>query len=90
MQDIAGVLNGLSEIEKQQVISILEDMKSGKNNTYQNLINDVWDEVPVDIDTFIEGTDAYIGYSYRLRNYKDYKDPFMSVLNSLENFSLSL
>ncbi len=64
MQDIAGVLNGLSEIEKQQVISILEDMKSGKNNTYQNLINDVWDEVPVDIDTFIDDDRYMRNYFY--------------------------
>lgn len=64
MQDIAEVLSGLSEIEKQQVISILEDIKSGKNNIYQNLINDVWDEVPVDIDTFIDDDRYMRNYFY--------------------------
>lgn len=64
MQDIAEVLEGLSDIERQQVISILKDMHSGKNDTYQNLINDIWEEVPVDIDTFIDSDKYMRSYFY--------------------------
>lgn len=64
MQDIAQVLEGLSDIEKQQVISILKDINSGKSDTYQNLINDIWEEVPVNIDTFIDSDKYMRNYFY--------------------------
>lgn len=64
MQNIAQVLEGLSDIEKQQVISILKDINSGKSDTYQNLINDIWEEVPVNIDTFIDSDKYMRNYFY--------------------------
>lgn len=64
MQNIAEVLEGLSDIEKQQVISILKDINSGKSDTYQNLINDIWEEVPVNIDTFIDSDKYMRNYFY--------------------------
>lgn len=64
MESIDKLLNNLSDVEKQQVLKILNDMKSGKSSTYDSLINDVWDEVPVDIDTFIDDKQYMRNYFY--------------------------
>ena len=58
------LLNALSSLEKQQVLKILKDMQNGQANTYLNLIDDIWDEVPVDIDTFIDNEKYMRNYFY--------------------------
>lgn len=58
------IIDDLSDIEKQQVLSILEDLKNGNNDKYLSLINDVWEEVPVDIDTFIDDPRYMRNYFY--------------------------
>lgn len=58
------IIDDLSDIEKQQVLSILEDLKNGNNDKYISLINDVWEEVPVDIDTFIDDSRYMRNYFY--------------------------
>ena len=71
----------INQIDHEKALDIEEDFtKLCLTDEYSEACN----FYSKDTDTFIDGTDAYIGYSYRLRNYKDYKDPFMSVLNSLE------
>ena len=71
----------INQIDHEKALDIEEDFtKLCLTDEYSEACN----FYSIDTDTFIEGTDAYIGYSYRLRNYKEYKDPFMSVLNSLE------
>ena len=52
-------INNLSELEKQQFIKILSDMSTGDTSSYQKLVNSIWDEIPVDIDTFID-SDKYM------------------------------
>ena len=52
--DINDALKNLNNVEKQQVIKILKEINNGENIEYQKLINDIWEEVPVDLDTFID------------------------------------
>ena len=52
--DIKNSLNNLSEEERKVALSILEEFsKSGESTTYTDLMNDDFDEIPVDIDTFL-------------------------------------
>ena len=64
MHDIDLILKDLTEMEKQQVFSILNDMQSGKTSTYQSLINDIWEEVPVSLDVFIDDDKYMRKYFY--------------------------
>lgn len=52
--NIDATLKKLNNVEKQQVIKILKEINNGENIEYQKLINDIWEEVPVDLDTFID------------------------------------
>ena len=64
MQDVSKILDDLTDYEKQQVLKILREVKAGKNDSYQELINDIWDEVPVSIDTFIDNEKYMRNYFY--------------------------
>lgn len=58
-------LESLTNLERQQVLSILKDInKSNNSDTYNTFINDVWDEIPVDIDTFIDNEKYMRSYFY--------------------------
>lgn len=57
-------LSSLTELERQQVLKILAEIKDGNSNTYNNLISDVWEEIPVDIDTFIDDEKYMRNYFY--------------------------
>lgn len=55
------LLNTLSEEEKKVVLSILDDLsKNGESKTYQDLIYQDYDEIPVDISTFLHDK-RYLG-----------------------------
>ena len=55
------VFQSLKPAEKEAVIQILKELESkGESTTYKKLINVDYEEIPVDIDTFIED-DRYIG-----------------------------
>lgn len=59
--DIKNSLNNLSEEERKVALSILEEFsKSGESTTFTNLMNDDFDEIPVDIDTFLHNK-KYLG-----------------------------
>lgn len=58
------ILKTLTPLEKQQVIKILNEIKSGKNIEYKKLVNDIWEEIPVDIDTFIDDERYMRNYFY--------------------------
>lgn len=64
MNNLNELLNNLTSIEREQVLKILKDIKSGNNSSYNNLINDIWEEVPVDIDTFIDDDKYMREYFY--------------------------
>ena len=64
MQSLEAILNELSAIEKQQVLSVLNEMNSGKSTTYDELMSDIWDEQPVSIDTFIDDERYMRNYFY--------------------------
>lgn len=61
---ITETLEGLNEIEKQQVLKILKEISDDKNTEYRKLVNDIWDEIPVDIDTFIDDDKYMRNYFY--------------------------
>lgn len=64
MANITDALKNLNDFEKQQVLKILEEANSGKSDEYQKLMNDIWDEVPVDVDTFIDDDRYMRNYFY--------------------------
>lgn len=64
MQNLSNILNGLTPIEKEQVLSVLNEMNSGTSNTYSALLSDVWDEQPVSLDTFIDDDKYMRRYFY--------------------------
>ncbi len=71
----------MNQIDKERNLDIEEDFtKLCLTEEYSEACN----FYSKDIYTFVEGTDYYMGYTYRLRNYKDYKDAFMSVLSGFE------
>lgn len=71
----------INQIDHEKALDIEEDFtKLCLTDEYSEACN----FYSKDINTFVEGTDAYIGYSYRLRNYKNHKDAFMNILNLLE------
>lgn len=58
-------LNDLTPLEREQVLRILKDInKNNKSNTYSSFINDIWDEIPVDINTFIDSEKYMRNYFY--------------------------
>ena len=64
MNSINILLDGLSDLEKQQVLTMLEEINNGESNTYSKFVNDIWDEVPVDIDTFLDDERYLRNYVY--------------------------
>lgn len=71
----------INQIDHEKALDIEEDFtKLCLTDEYSEACN----FYSKDVDTFVEGTDAYMGYSYRLRNYKNHKDAFMNILNLLE------
>ena len=64
MNQINSLLNDLSDLEKQQVLTMLEEINNGESNTYTSFINDIWDEIPVDIDTFFDDEKYMRNYLY--------------------------
>lgn len=62
--NIQSTLKDLNDVEKQQVLKILNDMQDGKSDEYQKLINDIWEETPVDVDTFIDSEKYMRHYFY--------------------------
>lgn len=63
--DINDVLKNLNNVEKQQVLKILQEANiKGKSEEYQKLMNDIWDELPVDVDTFIDDDKYMRRYFY--------------------------
>ena len=58
-------LNNLSEQEKQIVMNILEEYsKEGSSKTYDNLLMQDFNEMPVDIETFLTN-DNYLGKAWK-------------------------
>lgn len=62
--DVTKTLEELNDVEKQQVLDILNDVVNGKLNSYENMINEIWDEIPVDIDTFMDDERYMRNYFY--------------------------
>lgn len=66
MENIKGVnnlelLQDLTEEEKQEVLKILQEVtEEGKSNTYNELLEKDYDEIPVDIETFLKDK-RYLG-----------------------------
>lgn len=66
MENITGVnnlelLQDLTEEEKQEVLKILQEVtEEGKSNTYNELLEKDYDEIPVDIETFLKDK-RYLG-----------------------------
>ena len=59
------ILNSLSKDEQQVVLSILNDISStGKSKLYDELLGEVYNEIPVDIETFITD-DNYMGQAWK-------------------------
>ena len=66
MENIKGVnnlelLQDLTEEEKQEVLKILQEVtEEGESNTYNELLEKDYDEIPVDIETFLKDK-RYLG-----------------------------
>ena len=54
------LLKGLSQEEKEYALNILKGFSSGDNHLYNNLIKEDYDEIPVDIETFLHDSN-YLG-----------------------------
>ena len=57
-------LKGLSEEEKKYVLSVLKDINSGQSKSFTDLMYEEYNEVPVDIETFITD-DNYMGLAWK-------------------------
>lgn len=62
--NIQDQLKGLNEVEKQYVLSILKDMDKGNDKSFTDLMYEEYNEVPVDIETFITD-DNYMGQAWK-------------------------
>ena len=58
------IFSSMSAEEKEAVLQILNDAKSGNTDIYSSILFEDYEEVPVDIDTFIEDN-RYIGKTTR-------------------------
>ena len=87
-------LEGLSEEERELTFKILNEIQNnGSSSTLDNIYNEDYEEIPVDIDTFIED-DQYIGsftgngtliYEYWRRKLRElFRDPnqYQEVANT--------
>ena len=57
-------LQGLNEEEKKYVLSILKDIDNGNDKSYTDLMYEDYNEIPVDIETFIKD-DNYMGQAWK-------------------------
>lgn len=57
-------LNNLSEKEREYVLSILKDISNGDSSSYSDLMYEEYEEIPVDIETFITD-DKYMGQAWK-------------------------
>lgn len=57
-------LQGLNEEEKKYVLSILKDIDNGNDKSYTDLMFEEYNEIPVDIETFIKD-DNYMGQAWK-------------------------
>lgn len=62
MNEIDKILESLSPEERLAVLSIFKDQAAGKTDDINNLYNADYEEIPVDIDTFLESSE-YLGNS---------------------------
>ena len=70
------ILKDLSEEEKSEVLKILKEFsKEGKSETYTNLLYEDYEEIPVDIETFLTD-DRYMGKAWKEENGKLKVYPF--------------
>lgn len=46
-------LDRLSKEEREYALKILKDISNGKDGLYNNLLKEDYNEIPVDIETFI-------------------------------------
>ena len=58
--DVMMNLDNLSEQEKKEVLRILQQLSTGDNSSYNALLQEDYDEVPVDIETFLRDP-KYLG-----------------------------
>lgn len=54
------VLENLTPIERQKVLEILQDRAKGDQASYIDLLKKDYDEIPVDIETFLKDP-LYLG-----------------------------
>ena len=64
MDNIQDKLKGLTEEEKKYVMSILKDMDNGQSKSFNDLMYEDYNEIPVDIETFITD-DNYMGSAWK-------------------------
>jgi len=62
--NISKILDTLNPLEREQVFSILQDMKRGSTKTISEFISNIWDEIPVDLDIFIDDKQYMGNYFY--------------------------
>ena len=62
--NIQDKLEGLTEEEKKYVMSILKDMDNGQSKSFNDLMYEDYDEVPVSIETFVTD-DNYMGQAWK-------------------------
>ena len=62
MNEIQEILNSLSKEEQEAVIKILKQQTTGNADLLQELYSEDYEEIPVDIDTFLESPE-YLGGS---------------------------
>ena len=58
------LFENLTELERQQVFKILREMQNGNSDTISKITNDIWDEIPVSIDNFIDDEKYMRRYFY--------------------------
>lgn len=82
-------LDNLTEEERKVALKILKEMSQGKSETYDNLLYSDYNEIPVDIETFITD-DRYLGQAWKDERGKLKIYPFwMKQLKKLFPDSLS-
>ena len=58
------IIDALKPDEREAVIKILSELQTtGSSDLYSEIVNEDYDEIPVDIDTFIEGEEVWVGNS---------------------------
>ena len=83
------VLGGLSEEEKKEALKILQEIYENGESTTLNTMNDIdYDEVPVDIDTFIDSPDYAGWFTGNGKNiYTFWRNKLREIFNGGENYT---